>query len=88
MFATGDAYSMGQALSALGMLYPLYGRRIRLTADFEAEAFRIEGRVQLKGRIRFGTVLWIAFRLWRKGKILRLISAAKELKHKLTTSAL
>lgn len=88
VFATGNAYSMGKALSILGMFYPLYGKRLTLTADFEADAFRLEGRMQLAGRIRFGTVLWIAFKLWRKGKILALVSSAKELKHKLTTSAL
>lgn len=88
VFATGDAYSMGRALSYLGMLYPLYGKRLRLTADFEADAFRLEGRMQLAGRVRFCRILWIAFKLWRKGKILTLVSSAKELKHKLTTSAL
>lgn len=88
VFATGNAYSMGKALSILGMFYPLYGKRLTLTADFEADAFRLEGRMQLAGRIRFGTILWIAFKLWRKGRILALVSSAKELKHKLTTSAL
>ncbi len=88
VFATGDAYSMGRALSYLGMLYPLYGKQLTLTADFEADAFRLEGRMQLAGRIRFCRILWIAFKLWRKGKILTLVSSAKELKHKLTTSAL
>lgn len=88
VFATGEAYSMGRALSVLGVLYPLYGKRLKLTADFEADTFRLEGRVQFAGRIRFGTMLWIAYKLWRKGKIMRLLSSAKELKHKLTTSAL
>ncbi len=88
VFATGDAYTMGRALSALGLIYPLYGKKFHITADFKADRFRLEGDVCLKGRVRFGTVLWIAFRLWRKGKIMRLISAAKELKHKLTASAL
>lgn len=88
VFATGDAYSMGKALSILGMLYPLYGKQLMLTADFESDKFRLDGRVQLAGRIRFCRILWIAFKLWRKGKILTLVSSAKELKHKLTTSAL
>ncbi len=88
VFATGDAYSMGKALSCLGILYPLYGKRLMLTADFEADTFRLEGRMQLAGRIRFCRILWTAFKLWRKGKILTLVSSAKELKHKLTTSAL
>ena len=88
VFATGDAYTMGRALSALGLIYPLYGKKFHITADFKADRFRLEGDVCLKGRVRFGTVLWIACRLWRKGKIMRLISAAKELKHKLTASAL
>lgn len=88
VFATGDPYSMGRALSVLGMLYPLYAKKLSLSADFTAEHFRLDGRVQIKGRIRFGTVLWIAWKLWSKGKLKRLLSKAKELKHKLTTSAL
>ncbi|MDE7328028.1 MAG: hypothetical protein K2N63_17405, partial [Lachnospiraceae bacterium] len=88
VFATGDAYSEGRVLSVLGLLYPLYGRRLKISADFTADAFRLEGQLKIKGRVRLGTILWIAFRLWRKGKIMRLISAAKELKHKLMTSAL
>ncbi|MDE7211608.1 MAG: hypothetical protein K2O03_09225, partial [Lachnospiraceae bacterium] len=88
VFATGDPYSMGRALSVLGMLYPLYAKKLSLTADFEADSFRLDGRVQLKGRVRFGTVLWIAWKLWSKGKLKRLLSQAKKLKNKLTTSAL
>ncbi len=88
VFATGNPYSMGRALSVLGMLYPLYAKKLSLTADFKADSFRLDGCVQLKGRVRFGTVLWIAWKLWSKGKLKRLLSQAKKLKNKLTTSAL
>lgn len=83
VFATGSPYSMGKALSALGMLYPLYAKPLHLTADFTADHFRLDGRVAVKGRVRFGTVLWIAFKLWRKGKIMHLLSAVKKLKQEL-----
>lgn len=86
-FATGNPYSLGRALSVLGMLYPVYAKPLRLSADFMADHFLLEGRVRVKGRIRFGTILWIVFKLWRKGKIMRLLSSAKELQRELSASA-
>lgn len=87
VFATGSPYSMGRVLSALGMLYPLYAKSFQLTADFTADHFLLSGSILVKGRVRFGTVLWIAFKLWRKGKIMHLLSAIKELRQKLTAPA-
>lgn len=84
VFATGAPYSTGRALSALGILYPLYAKSLRLSADFTADHFKLDGNILIKGRVRFGTVLWIALKLWRKGKIMHLLSAAKELKKELT----
>lgn len=86
-FSTGDPYSLGRALSVLGILYPVYAKRFKLSADFAAEHFLLEGCVRVKGRIRLGTILRILYRLWRKGKIMRLVSSAKELQRKLMAPA-
>lgn len=87
VFATGAPYSQGQALSALGMLYPLYGKNLRITADFASDSFRLEGSVRLKGRIRLFSLLRIAWKLWREGRLKQLLLNGRELKRKLTAQA-
>lgn len=87
VFATGDPYSLGQALSVLGMLYPLYGKNFSIAADFASDAFRLEGRVKLKGRIRLISILRIAWKLWREGRLKQLLLNGKKLKRELTAQA-
>lgn len=87
VFATGSPYSLGQALSVLGMLYPLYGKNFSICADFASDAFRLEGCVRLKGRIRLISILRILWKLWMEGQLKRLLLNVKKLKQKLTAQA-
>lgn len=60
-YGTGDPCSTGQILGGLSVLYPLYGKHIRVTPDFLEEV--IEGELYLAGRIRVITLLAISVRL-------------------------
>lgn len=79
VFGTGDPYSMGQALSVLGIFYGIYARTLKIEADFEATEFRLDGQVEFKGRIRLARILYILLRLWFKGKLKQVIANAKGL---------
>ncbi len=79
IFGTGDPYSMGQALSILGIFYGVYARTLQVEADFEATEFRLDVKLELKGRIRMIRLLYIALKLWFKGKLKQVIANAKGL---------
>ncbi len=87
IFGTGNAYSMGQALSMLGIIYPLYAKNLTVRADFETECFRLEACVKLKGRVRMGRLLYMAVRLWFRGKLKQVLKNVKKLKEDLTAPA-
>lgn len=86
VFATGDAYSLGRALSVLSIIYPLYAKNLNIHADFEADSFRLDGHILLKGRIRFVRILFIAVRLWFAGKLKLVLKNVKELKNSLMSA--
>lgn len=85
IIGTGNPYSMGQALSVLGILYPIYAKNLLLQADFETESFRLEGHVKLAGRIRPARLIWIVLRLLIKGKGGRVLRNIKKLKKELAS---
>ena len=86
VFATGDAYSLGRALSVLSIIYPLYAKNLNIHADFEADHFRLDGHILLKGRIRLVRLLFIAVRLWFSGKLKLVLKNIKELKNSLMSA--
>lgn len=60
-FGVEDPYVMGQLLSAAAFLYPLYAEQVMLVPVFDEAVLR--GNLQMKGRIRIGTLLCVAGRL-------------------------
>ncbi|MDE7300297.1 MAG: hypothetical protein K2N94_15980 [Lachnospiraceae bacterium] len=87
VFGTGDVYSMGQTLSVLGIIYPVYAKNLIVRTDFETERFRLDGYVLLKGRIRFGKLLYMLLRLWIEGKGRLVLKNVKKVKNDLAASA-
>lgn len=74
-FGFDDPATTGQVLSACSVVYALYGSQFVFTPDFENSV--IEGDVDLKGRIRLGSILVRVLRvlvhrnLWRMIKQIR-----------------
>ena len=60
-FGFDDPYTTGQVLMYLSPFYGLYADKVQLIPVFEESV--LEGELQLKGRIRIGTVLVTAARL-------------------------
>lgn len=60
-FGFDDPYTTGQVLSAASIFYAWYGGSIALTPVFDDEV--LEGNLQLKGRIRLGTILALGIRI-------------------------
>lgn len=56
IYGSGDPASTGKAFAVLGILYAKYGESLTVLADFEEK--RLEADVQIKGRIRLGTMVW------------------------------
>ena len=56
IYGNGDPASTGKAFAVLGILYAKYGESLNVLADFEEK--RLEADVQIKGRIRLGTMAW------------------------------
>lgn len=73
-----DPATMGQILAVYGMLYPLIGQHIRLVADFESESTHIEGRLDIRGRIRTFTFLRVLIRVYMNKDIRKLIKLLKK----------
>ena len=61
-FGLEDPYRMGQILSLCALFYPVYGERIEVCPVFGGNA--LKGRIRLRGRVRLGTLLFIAIRLF------------------------
>lgn len=60
-FGLEDPYTMGQILSAAAFLYPFYAERVTVVPVFDETVFR--GNLQMKGRVRIGTLLCLAGRM-------------------------
>lgn len=73
-----DPATMGQILAVYGMLYPLIGQNVRLVADFESESTHIEGKLDIRGRIRAFTFLRVLIRVYMNKDIRKLIKLLKK----------
>lgn len=62
-FGFEDPYTTGQILTLASPFYPLYGKTIELHPVFDQKIFSCQGSV--KGRIRLGYLLWLAFQVYR-----------------------
>lgn len=78
---TGDVYSTGQVLVFLGIAYPIYGKSVMIIPDFENKI--AEGDIFIKGRIRFGTLLWTVIKLFFDKKFRLFVDNLKQLKEEL-----
>lgn len=82
IYGSGDPASTGKAFAVLGILYAKYGESLTVLADFEEK--RLEADVQIKGRIRLGTMAWyfISFVLKKETRafIKRCMQLIKKLK--------
>lgn len=71
-----DPAATGEALAVCGMLYPLFGGHVDVAGDFEEK--RLEGRVFIKGKLRFFTFLRVAVKLYFNKDIKKLIKLFKK----------
>lgn len=71
-----DPAATGQILGYCGMLYPLIGGHVDVAGDFEKK--RLEGRVFLKGKIRFFTFLRAAVKVYFNKDIRKLYRLLKK----------
>lgn len=60
-FGTGDPCSTGQALGLIAVLYSWIGSGVHVIPDFEQKC--LEGRIEIKGRIRMITLIVIAVKI-------------------------
>lgn len=80
-FGTNDPCLTGQLLGVISMAYPIHKGKIKIIPDFENEI--LEGKILIKGRIRFITLLIIGIKLFLDNKFKQLIKNFKEFKEEL-----
>lgn len=80
-FGTGDPCSTGQALGAVSLLYAYYGNSVTVIPDFHNEIML--GYIMIKGRIRIGTLLIIAIKLFINENFKHLVGNYRKLKEEL-----
>ena len=66
-FGFGDPYTTGQVLTWISPFYGLYGRHVQVCPDFMEPC--LDGELKLKGRIRLGTLIFLAFRMFQNKQI-------------------
>ncbi len=71
VFGTGDPSSTGLALGGLSLLPWIYKKELEITPDFEQR--RLEGRLELTGRIRVIYLLRLFLRLYQHKELKRTI---------------
>jgi len=69
-FGFEDPYVTGQVLTYISPFYGIFARRLTVIPVFEGPV--LDGEVRMTGRIRIGTIIWIAFLLWREPDIRRI----------------
>ena len=79
-FGFDDPYMTGQVLTWISPFYGLYGRHLQICPDFLEPC--LEGEWKLKGHIRLGTILLLAFRMLLDKNIRLWIGAARGRKEK------
>lgn len=80
-FGTGDPCTTGKVLGVLGILYTYYGKSFTMIPDFEEAV--IEGKIEVKGRIRLAALLIIAIKLVLNKECKRLWHHIQNLKEEL-----
>ncbi|MCI8274348.1 MAG: DUF2953 domain-containing protein [Lachnospiraceae bacterium] len=81
-FGLEDPAAAGKALMALGIAYPLFGKRFSVTPVFENKLY-VEGCLFFKGRIRAFSLLIIGIRVWFNQKFRGLLKRGRGLKEQL-----
>ncbi len=71
-----DPATTGEILAVCGMLYPLLGPQVNVVGDFEKK--RLEGRVFIKGKLRFFTFIRAAVRIYFNKDIRKLYGLLKK----------
>lgn len=71
-----DPAATGEILAVCGMLYPLLGTRVNVAGDFERK--RLEGRIFIKGKLRFFTFVRVALRMYFNKDIRKLYGLLKK----------
>ncbi len=66
-FGLGDPYMTGQVLTWISLFYGLYGRHVQVIPEFQETC--LEGELKIRGHIRFGTLLFLAFRMLQNKNI-------------------
>lgn len=66
-FGFGDPYMTGQTLTWISPFYGLYGRHVQVIPEFQETC--LEGELKMRGHIRFGTLLFLAFRMLQNKNI-------------------
>lgn len=77
LFGTGDPESTGKALAVFGILYGAYGKQFLIVPDFNEKKLAVD--VNVRGRIRFATLLLYGIRCWRNKQVRRLYKDLKQL---------
>ena len=57
----------GQVLTWISPFYGLYGRHVQVIPKFQETC--LEGELKMRGHIRFGTLLFLAFRMLQNKNI-------------------
>lgn len=71
-----DPAATGEILAVCGMLYPIFGPQVNVAGDFERK--RLEGRVFIKGKLRFFTFVRTAVRIYFNKDIRKLYGLLKK----------
>ena len=71
-----DPAATGEILAVCGMLYPIFGPQVCVSGDFERK--RLEGRVFLKGKLRFFTFVRVAVKIYFNKDIRKLYGLLKK----------
>ena len=66
-FGLGDPYMTGRVLTWISPFYGLYGRHVQVIPEFQETC--LEGELKMRGHIRFGTLLFLAFRMLQNKNI-------------------
>lgn len=73
---TDDPAATGEILAVCGILYPILGSQVNVVGDFEKK--RLEGRVFIKGKLRFFTFVRTAVRIYFNKDIRKLYGLLKK----------
>ncbi len=75
-FGFDDPYTTGQVLTWISPFYGLYAKKLQLTPVFDEKV--LEGELELRGRIRIGTLIAIALRIFLDKNFRKLLKKWRE----------